>query len=189
MNKIYEYDLTEHDLNEFQKKLEKIEYLLLSEDYTKYLGRKMKDALKKIQKQRLKSITTKEDIEESTYMNSNHLEIENGIIYIYNDAAIDISSKNMKETTKANYPAQLSLAKIVEYGIGFTGSKSAKGIEDDWIYDKNEHSNKGWYYIDKNGEKRWTNGYAGRYIFLTLKEYVYEHINEWTESYIIRLLK
>ena len=188
MNKIYEYDLTEHDLNDFQKKLEKIEYLLLSEDYTKYLGRKMKEALKKIQKQRLKTINTKEDIDESNYMSSNHLEIEDGTIYIYNDAIIDISSKNMNETTKANYPAKLSLAKIVEYGIGYTGEIYSQGNED-WVYDVNQHGNKGWYYKDKNGEIRWTNGYAGRYIFLALKEYVYEHISEWTDSYVIRLLK
>lgn len=189
MEKIYSYELTVEDLSEMQKQLERIEYCLLSHDFEKFLGRKLRYYLKKIQSQKLTTINSKEDIKASNYMNSNHVKIEDGVIYVYNDAKIDISSSGMDEITKANYPAQLSLAKIVEYGIGYTGLVNSEGIEEDWEYDVNDHGPSGWYYMDDNGEIHWTNGFAGRYIFLELRNYTIEHIEEWINEYFKKMFK
>lgn len=189
MEKIYNYELTIANIEKMQKQLQEIERLWSSDDFAKFIGRKLRYRLKEIQKHKLSTINSQEDIKASTYMNSNHLTISDGVIYIYNDAKIDISSKNMSEVTKANYPAQLSLAKIVEYGIGYTGSINANGDEDDWAYDINNHGSKGWYYKDNNGEVHWTNGFAGRYVFLELKNYTIENIDKWVNEYINKLFK
>lgn len=187
-DKIYTFELTQKDLREAQKLLDRIQNMWLSESFYKYLGKILNKELRKIQAKKLSTIKSKEDIKASTYMNSNHLEITDGYLYIYNDAMIDITSKNMKETTKANYPAQLSLAKIVEYGIGYTGSIYSQGNED-WAYDVNNHGSQGWYYKDDNGEVHWTNGFAGRYVFLELKKYVEENIQKIMQDYFDDMLK
>lgn len=189
MEKIYKYELTSANIEKIQKQIKQIQDAFLSKDFAKFIGRKLRYRLKRIQQQKLSTINSKEDIKASTYMNSNHLKIEEGVIYIYNDAMIDISSKNMSETTKANYPAQLSLAKIVEYGIGYTGGMNANGEEEDWAYDVNQHGSAGWYYRDNSGEVHWTNGFAGRYIFLELKQFAMENAQEWVEEYLSKVFK
>ena len=90
----------------------------------------------------------------------------------------------MKETTKANYPAQLSLAKIVEYGIGYTGMRTDQTEVEDWEYDVNNHGYRGWYYEDSNGQIHWTNGFEGRLIFLNLKKAILNNIEKWINEYI-----
>ncbi len=185
MTKTYSYDLSISDLTKLQKDLDKIPKILESQEFKQYLGERLEEALKFIQRTSLTTVNTDEDVEMSTYMNSNHLEIENDTVYIYNDATIDISSKNMSETTKARYPAQLSLAKIVEYGIGYTGGAFTPQDEvEDWQYDVNGHGVKGWYYKGNDGEIHWTNGFAGRMIFYKLKEFVKAYIEKWIIDYM-----
>ncbi len=189
MEKIYKFDLTPKGLRDAQKLLEKIETLWLSDKFQRHLGNILRKELIKIQKHKLSTINSNEDIKTSTYMKSNHLEIKDGYIYLYNDATIDISNKNMLETTKSRYPAQLSLAKIVEYGIGYTGSIYANEEVEDWQFDVNNHGYKGWYYKDDNGEIHWTNGFAGRYIFLELKKYLEENIQKIIIDFLEEWLK
>ena len=188
-DKVYTFDIANGGFDEAEKMLEKIEYYLLSEHFYKYMAKLLKKQLKKIQRRKLSTINSNEDIKASTYMNSNHLEMGDGYIYIYNDAKIDISDKNMSETTKANYPAQLSLAKIVEYGIGYTGSLGANSEVEDWEYDVNHHGYQGWYYKDNNGEVHWTNGFVGRYVFLELKRYIEENITQIMSDYLDDMFK
>lgn len=188
-DKVYTFDIANGGFDEAEKMLEKIEYYLLSEHFYKYMAKLLKKQLKIIQKKKLTTINSREDIKASVYMNSNHLEMGDGYIYIYNDAQIDISDKNMSETTKANYPAKLSLAKIVEYGIGYTGGMNSIGEEDGWDYDVNRHGYKGWYYKDNNGEVHWTNGFAGRYVFLELKRYIEENIEQIMSDYLEDMFK
>lgn len=185
MTKTYSYELSVFDLQRLQKDLKKVQDIIQSDEFKKYLGEKLEEALKFIQKTSLSTINSDEDIEMSTYMNSNHLEIEGDTIYIYNDAKIDITSKNMRETTKARYPAQLSLAKIVEYGIGYTGGAFTPQEDvEDWAYDVQGHGAKGWYYKDDSGVIHWTNGFAGRLIFAKLKEFVKAYIEKWIIDYM-----
>jgi len=185
MEKTYSYELSINDLTKLQKDLDKIPKLLQSQDFKKYIGERLQESLKFIQKTSLTTINTDEDVEMSNYMNSNHLEIQDDVIYIYNDAMIDISTKNMKETTKAKYPAQLSLAKIVEYGIGYTGGAFTPQEDvEDWEYDVNGHGVQGWYYRDESGNLHWTNGFAGRLIFSKLKKFVEAYIGNWITDYL-----
>lgn len=185
MEKIYEYELSEDDLTKLGLQFDKIIKLLEGDDFKKFLGDKLKEGLKFIQRTSLTTVNNDIAEEMSKYMNSNHLEIENDYIYIYNDAEIDISKKYMKPTTKKNYPAKLSLAKIVEYGIGYTGGMSTLESEvEDWEYDVNSHGYKGWYYIDESGAVHWTNGYQGRFIFYKLKQFVEAYIQNWINEYL-----
>lgn len=184
MKKIYEIEFSPNGIEELQRLLKYINTTITSEEFLEYIGNKCQKELEKICVQKLTTLS-KENIDKSEYMNSNHLKIEKDTIYLYNDSKIDISSKNMKETTKANYPAQLSLAKIVEYGIGYTGSiNTDKSEVDDWEYDVNNHGYKGWYYIDDNGQTIWTNGFEGRLIFYNLKRSIKENIKKWVKEYI-----
>ena len=181
--KLYEVDLSEEGITEIENKLKRIDTLITDEALLKYVGNKAMTELKKICSQKLTSYDDK-SIDTSYYANSNHLEIDNDTIYIYNDSTIDIASKNMKETTKANYPAQLSLAKIVEYGIGYTGMRTDQTEVEDWEYDVNNHGYRGWYYEDSNGQIHWTNGFEGRLIFLNLKKAILNNIENWINEYI-----
>lgn len=186
MNKIYEFELSVKGLSELQKLVKNISDIISSDRFKEYISKRLEESLIFIQKASLTTINTDEDLELSNYMNSNHLKIEGDTIYIYNDAVIDLSNKNMSETTKERYPAQLSLAKIVEYGIGYTGGAFTEHQEEveDWEYDVNNHGYKGWYYRDNGGTLHWTNGFAGRMIFFKLKEYIKVNINKWIIDYI-----
>jgi hypothetical protein len=91
----------------------------------------------------------------------------------------------MEETTKAKYPAQLSLAKIIEYGIGKVGKSTPHQEEvEDWTYDMNNHDEKGWYFVDNDGTLHFTKGYQGRMIFYHLKEFVKAYIEQWIIDYM-----
>lgn len=186
MTKTYSYELSKKDLTKLQNDLNRIPKILSSTEFKEYLGDKLKEALRFIQRNLLTTVNNDLAEQLSNYMNSNHLEIEGDTIYIYNDAVINISKKNMKPTTKINYPAQLSLAKIVEYGIGYTGLKNTKHQEEveDWTYDMNNHGYKGWYYTDVDGSRHWTNGYEGRMIFYHLKEFVKLNAEKWIIDYM-----
>lgn len=187
MNKIYNFELSKKDINRLQKFYDSIPKILESRDFKEYIAEKAEEGLKFIQKTSLTSLEGEDDIINSNYLNSNHVEIEGDTIYLYNDAVIDIASKNMSEKNKTNYPAQLSLAKIVEYGIGYTGlhfTEHQEELTPDWQYDMNNHDYTGWYYKDSSGLKHWTNGFAGRMIFFKLKEYVKVNIEKWIIDYL-----
>ena len=184
MQKVYEINLSPEGIAELQKILSTLGTIITDSKFLEYIGNKCKLELEKICTQKLSTIT-KENIDKSNYMNSNHLKIEGDTIYLYNNSKIDISSKNMKETTKAKYPAQLSLAKIVEYGIGYTGSiNTDKSEVENWEYDVNNHGYRGWYYIDDNGQTVWTNGFDGRLIFYNLKLAIEKNVKKWVKEYI-----
>ena len=95
----------------------------------------------------------------------------------------------MSEETKANYPGMtLSLAKLVEYGMGYTGLTSTPNQEEveDWEYDVNNHGYTGWYYYDNDGERYWTNGFAGRMVFYQLKQHTEQKIFDWIAEYWVQ---
>lgn len=125
-----------------------------------------------------------EDLD-TLYMTGMKTRISDNEIELYNDSEIDISSKNMKETTKAKYPSKLSLAKMIEYGIGYQGTTSILQSEiEDWELDVNNHGISGWYYYDDSGNLIWTNGFEGKYIFFKLAEHVEQNISLWIDEYL-----
>lgn len=175
-------------------KLAQIEEILSSKELYEYIAERCMKALNEITLQKLSSYG-KENIDTSYYASRHQYKIEGSTIYIFNDSKIDISSKNMSETTKAKYPAQLSLAKIVEYGIGYTGANFTVVPEgsplrnDEWEYDVNNHGYRGWYYTDENGNIIWTNGFVGRLIFNELAIRVKKNARRWITEYVRSKIK
>lgn len=182
------------DFKNLDDKLAQIEEILSSKELYEYIAEKCMKALNEITLEKLSSYD-KENIDTSYYASRHQYKIEGSTIYIFNDSMIDISSKNMRETTKAKYPAQLSLAKIVEYGIGYTGANFTVVPEgspirnDEWEYDVNNHGYRGWYYTDENGNIIWTNGFAGRLIFNDLAIRVKKNVRRWITEYVRSKIK
>lgn len=194
--KVYSYDLDKDGFDKLKKDLSDMKRSITTQKFKKYLAKKCLDELVEIQKKSLSTINTDEDVVASEYMNSNHVIIGNtndDTIFIYNDAMIDVSAKTMSESKKLNYPnLTLSLAKLVEYGMGYTGLAFTPHQEEveDWLYDIGEnpdgtlgHGSAGWYYKDNSGQTRWSNGFAGRMIFYQLKEHIKEKIMDWIAEY------
>lgn len=128
---------------------------------------------------------------EAHYMAGMYVTIEEDIIILGNNSMVDIEGKNMSETTKLRYSNGLSLAKIVEYGVGSKGTSV-----EDWETNVNqqEHIQKygrdGWYYVDDNGSLHWTYGIEGKFIFYELANRIRDNIASWINEYInIRLSK
>lgn len=189
MEKVYHYTLDKVGLKELEKDLTLLRRKITSKKFKQYIANKCMDELEKIQQVELSTIQSGISTEEILlYMSSNHYEIDDdtNTIIIYNDATIDVSDKIMSESTKANYPAlTLSLAKLIEFGMGYTGATFTPNIDqvEDWEYDVNQHGYRGWYYYDDSGERYWTNGIAGRMIFYKLIKRVEEKILDWISEY------
>lgn len=178
----YKFNLSVKSISEIENILGKLDKLLKDKRLYQFIGEKCFEALKEISVRKLSTIQTEEDIEASKYMNSHNLEIRGDTIYLYNDSVIDTSTKQIKDRSK--YPLQLSLAKIVEYGIGYEGSIYANSEAENWEYDVNKHGESGWVYMTEDGKFHTTNGFAGRYVFLELKHYIEKNIGKWISEYV-----
>lgn len=186
--KTYVVDLSAKGVEQIEEIFDKLERLVDDENLYTYIGNKCYDALNEISAKKLSTVNTGEDIEASVYLKAHVMEISDGTIYLYNNSVIDTSEKNISSEKRLNYPLQLSLAKIVEYGIGYTGSINSNSEADNWEYDVNKHGVQGWTYMDNNGVFHWTNGFAGRYIFLELKHYIEKNVAKWIAEYIEKKL-
>lgn len=53
---------------------------------------------------------------------------------------------------------------FVEMGTGIMGQNApnSNNTVPGWVYDVNEHGEKGWYYIGRDGRKHWTKGMPSR---------------------------
>ena len=123
--------------------------------------------------------------EVNRYLSSFNYEIRDNSIYLFNNAVIDVSSKNISPETLQNYqPPVLSLGKLIEYGFGYTGFANTAVIPNNWEYDVNGHGYRGWYYEDKNGQLHWTNGMEGRLVFLKMAYWLEEHAKELVVEYL-----
>jgi hypothetical protein len=188
MDKVYHYNLNKQGLKELENHLSSIKRSLNTQKFRKYLAIKCMKELEKIQMIELSTIQYGISTEEIiTYMSSNHYEINDNenTITIYNDATIDVSTKIMTDEAKSKYPNMtLSLAKLIEYGMGYTGATTEHQEEVvDWEYDVNNHGYRGWYYYDEGGERYWTNGIRGRMIFYKLVKVIEKKIYDWISEY------
>lgn len=183
--KTYNFDLLNNGAKEFEGYIESIKKVLLSDEFKEFLLNKCRITLENICSMNIPITNHYEPDIENNYMAGMKTEIGEDYILLYNDSTIDINSKNMSETTKAKYPAQLSLAKIVEYGIGAEGANSVYQSQvEGWDYDVNNHGSKGWYYKDDSGNIYWTDGFKGCFIFYKLVENVEEFIGDWIVEYL-----
>ena len=188
MDKVYHYALSREGLKLLEKDLTLLRRRITSKKFKVYLAEKCMKELERIQQIELSTIQSGISVEEIiTYMSSNHYEIDNdkNTITIYNDASIDVGSKIMSEEAKSKYPnLTLSLAKLIEYGMGYTGSSTEPKEEiEGWEYDVNSRGYRGWYYYDDSGERYWTNGIHGRMIFYKLIKRIEEKIYDWISEY------
>lgn len=157
---------------------------LQNEAFYKYIGGILERQFYLIAHRELASIAEQEDFDSSTYINSFHLEIKDNVVRIYNDAMVDLSDKTISDEKRVNYD-ELSLASIVEYGIGYQGSftQTTTQSEDNWVYDVNNHGIRGWYY-KKDGQWRFSNGYEGKLIFYKILTYFRENMVEIIGDYL-----
>lgn len=126
------------------------------------------------------------------YRNSFHAKVYSDTVFIYNDSTIDIAEKIANADGKSHidpnaYPERLSLAKMVEYGVGIVGeiNTDSAGVDDSWQYDVNNHGGKGWtYYNSDLGQFVTTTGTEGKLIFYKLKNCVKENIKDWIKDYV-----
>lgn len=143
---------------------------LESKKFVDYLGKRLSNAILGIAIQETSNIGS--DVmssqEVNDYLSGFEVEISDDTIVLYNASVIDTTTKKMSEIKRANYPLQLSLAKLIEYGFGYTGFLNTQELPENWQYDINQHGNRGWYYEDKYGQLHWTNGMEGRLVFLKL---------------------
>lgn len=165
---------------------DKLNEMLTSESFLKFIRDKSKQELDEITKLKL------HDVEyeiASTYPASNKTKIGKDYIDLYNDSMVDLSE--VSEKTLANYPDGLSMAKLVEYGTGVIGERSKASQyagEDNWAYDINNHGDRGWYY-QKDGMIYWSRGMEGKLIYHELKNRIEEKINGWIEEYLQKNLR
>ena len=68
--------------------------------------------------------------------------------------------------------ADTPYAIYVEFGTGVVGSQSPHPNPSGYVYDMNNHGDKGWfYYDDGSGEFRWTKGFKSRpFMYNTARE-------------------
>ncbi len=196
MDKTYRYALSREGLRLLEKDLTLLRRKITTKKFKVYIAEKCMDELMKIQQRELSTIQNGISVEEiMLYISCNHYKIDNdkNTITIYNDATIDVSTKPMSERAKSTYEGMtLSLAKLIEYGMGYTGANFTPNPEqvEGWEYDIRERENglkgygyKGWYYYDEGGERYWTNGIAGRMIFYKLIKTVEAKIYDWISEY------
>ena len=185
--KTYEVDILDAaQLSDYADALLRISKALDSKEFREFLLAKIKATMDNICDANF-PIENENASMQTEYMSKMDYKIdyEEDCIIVSNNSVINIDEKDMKATTKARYPAQLSLAKIVEYGIGYSGSNSPyKSQVEDWEYDVRNHGSNGWYYKDEGGNIVWTDGFQGRFIFFKLVENVKEYIGDWIEEYI-----
>ena len=183
------YELSIVDLKRLKKDIIEIGDILKSKEFLEFIAQKCVTKIKEISSTKL-SAGALDNNDISSYMQSHKYTVRGQTITLYNDSQINVASKTwMSEETRANYDVELSLAKIIEFGIGYTGGLASYDYVDaDWQYDVNEHGYKGWYYKDDAGNTVWTNGFVGKQIYAELMIYLDNHLNEWIEEYFNKKL-
>lgn len=187
MNTTYRIELSTESINKLISTTNKVKKALSSEEFNKFILGKCKEVLDLI----LEFENIASDEKATDYLEGNKTEITKNYVELYNDSEIDIPDADtfFSEYAKQFYPIKLSLAELVEYGTGLVGAQSSKGTGDEWEYmvNKNRDYSEGWEW--KNGtHAEHTMGQEGRYIYFQLKETVEEHLDEWVEEYLERIL-
>lgn len=176
--------------------LREIYKALASQDFINYLSNHLFEVLKTIATERVSTISIKDldnsSSEMSNYLGSMKMSINGNTISLFNDSKIILDEKQLKPSTRARYSNELSLAHIIEFGIGYIGGSSSAAdkqylLNESWEYDVRNHGSKGWYYKDKNGNIVWTQGLEGRQVFIGLIEYIQENIGNIITNYLNKI--
>lgn len=188
-NEAFIYDVIEKTAD---KLVQKIINTLTTKEFYEYFGEKLMEQLKKIANEEVSTIYSEamQDYDKTNYLSSMGMEIRDNEIYLFNDAVIDDLPNRIQDPEKlANYPLKLSLAKIVEYGIGNYGFTTPLEIAPNWQYDMNDYGNAGWSYIDLNGNSHHTSGFEGRLVFYKTLKWLEEGARPIVYDYLVKNLK
>lgn len=85
--------------------------------------------------------------------------------YPYGTGETENSVRTEVEPSKGRIyiPDDVKQAQFIEFGTGIVGQNAPHPDKPaDWIYDKNEHGEEGWWYMGNDGEYHWTKGMPSR---------------------------
>lgn len=192
-DKVYTVELNQENLRKLINKYQDVSKALSGSEFKQYLLDKCKDARNEVMSEHLYSSFIDDDDahnseKQSLYEAGNKEQISGNLITLYNDSVIDIPNTDTFFNTNyrdENYPSELSLAELVEYGAGARGSGSSLNLGDEWEYEVNTNRDysKGWYYKN-GGSAQFSEGSEGKYIYYYLTKKVEDNINEWVKEYI-----
>lgn len=167
---------------------------LESQKFIDYLSDVLYEQIIEIAKERIMTIDDKDldsmGVEKKDYLLGFGHNTNGNTIILFNNSIVRLDEKVLKPSTRERYTSELSLAHIIEFGIGYTGgtgvaaSKTSLFDDNDWQFDVRNHGYKGWYYKDKSGGIHWTNGLEGRQVFIGLIEWLEENISNIIADYL-----
>jgi len=193
-DKVYKVDLDEDNLRKLIDRYQKIGNALNGIEFKHFILEKCKKAREEIMLER--DISNIEENRDSVnqekvdaYTSGNKEEISGNTITLYNDSVIDIPNTDtfFNEVYRdTHYPAELSLAELVEYGVGLVGADSSLNTGDEWEYTANSSRDYslGWKYKSDNELPAYTKGSEGKYIYYYLARAIEDNINNWVEEYL-----
>ena len=176
------------NLKDFSKYLDKVIIALQSQDFFDYLAKKSRQVVDEVSMENLNS--DEEEQYSHIYRTNHEVKVDLEKIVIFNETIIPQSQIN--PSIAENYPNGFDLAKAVEYGTGIVGSQSNASelaTERGWAYMVNteRNYNQPWFYMDENGELRWTKGMAGKLIYYKSKQKIEEKLKDWINEYLEQL--
>lgn len=192
MSRYYTAELSEESLLKLIMKYKDISRILKSADFKEYLLKKCIEKRDYIMQERnIEQIENESNganqEKVNAYINSNKTEISGNVIKLYNDAYFtntQLTHFFNEDNRDENYDG-LSIAELVEYGSGLAGASSSLNTGTEWDYMSNY---KGWVYKGDDGEKVFTNGREGKYIYYFLSKAIEDNIEQWTNEYLEKKL-
>lgn len=189
-DKIYKVELTVGNLEKLINRYKDISRALSSNEFKQFLLEKCKKTRDEIMLEKdITSIEQTNQGQAEVYASGNKEEIIGNTISLYNDSVIDITNSNTffdEEYRDTHYSSELSLAELVEYGVGLVGANSSLGTGDEWEYMQNKarNYNKGWRYKGNMGYPEHTMGTEGKYIYYNLANAIEKNIDNWVEEFL-----
>ena len=167
------------DVQTLEKDLDKIAKTFSKKEFRKFIGDKCIKELRKISDEQLAGID-ENDIAFSELIKYKMLhQMEVGEDYVlFNDTMADLSHLNPETASK--YPDGLSMAKLIEYGMGINGIS-----QDDWQTQMNPNRDysKKWAYR-RYGNLYMSLGIEGKMIYDKLEKIVYRDFETWVDEWL-----
>lgn len=162
-----------------EKELDKIAKTFTKKEFRKFIGDKCIEELKRISNEELAGVD-ENDISFSElikYKMLHQMEVGSDYVLLFNDAMADLNHLNPETSSK--YPDGLSIAKLIEYGMGINGTS-----QDDWQTQMNPNRDysKKWAYR-KHGNLYMSLGIEGKMIYEKLENSIYKNFESWVDEW------
>lgn len=176
-----EYNLSDIvDIERLEQNLDLLAKIFEEKAFRKFIGEKCIKFLKEYSRSVLDNIKN-DDIalnEIEKYKSAHQLEVGSDYIILFNDTMADLS--HLSPETALNYPDGLSIAQLIEYGMGIYGSPQ----EDyETMVNPNRNYSKEWSY-KREGIIHRSIGTYGRFIYEALIDYLDQYFEEWVDEYL-----